>query len=103
MNLSNINAVGLTNYSNKPLLKIKDMVINTPYVLVNIKSVSTPFGRSIMVETDDNVIFLPQRLAHELNEEQVTQLNMMKLSLVFRGMSASGKANPASLVEFVPV
>lgn len=103
MNLSTINAVGLTNYTQKPVLKVRDMVINTPYVLINIKSTRTPFGRSIMVETNENVIFLPQRMTTELDDEKIEQLKTMKLSLVFRGMSASGKANPASLVEFVPV
>lgn len=101
MDLSAVNAIGLTNYVNKPVLKVKDMQINVEYPLLNIKAVHTTFGRSILVETSNNVIFLPKRVAEELDDEKLIEMGTMQLALIHRGMAASGKANPAALIEFV--
>jgi hypothetical protein len=103
MDLSTVNAVGLSTYASKPLLKIKDMNVNVQYPLVNIKAVHTTFGRAIVVETSDNSIFLPQRLSDELDDSRIAHMNKMQLAFIFRGTMETGKPNAASLVEFVRV
>lgn len=101
MDLSKINSIGLVESEFKPVLKVRDMKIDQPYVVQNISIVTTEFGKSVVVETENNSIFLPKRMCAELDEAKIDRMTSSQLALVFRGLKPTGKINPAAMVEFV--
>lgn len=100
--IKQLNVLGLTE-SLKPVLHVKNMEQNKLYPVINIKSIDTQFGKSVLVETDSNVIFLPKRIANALDEAKIEELKNMKLALIFRGLKDVGKPSPANLVEFLNI
>lgn len=101
MDLTKINAVGLVNNEYLPQLKVRDMVIDQTYIVEDIQSVETKFGRAVVVHTAENSIFLPKRMSTELSDATIEKISASQLGLVFRGLKTSGKANPAAMVELV--
>jgi hypothetical protein len=99
--IEQINKVGLATAYGKPTLKLKDMVIGTTYHIEDIKKVKTAHGSAIMVETAENVIFLPKRFAEELDDKKIKDLKKIKVNLIYRGQKDSGHLNPTHIVEFI--
>lgn len=101
MDLTKINLVGLVESTFKPQLKIKDMKIGHLYLVQNISVATTKYGKSVVVETEDNSIFLPKRMSDTLDSKTIENMNCSQLALVFRGLKPTGHINPAGMVEFI--
>lgn len=102
MDLKQINSVGLAEAC-KPILRVKDMEKDKLYQIVGIKSVDTSYGKSVVVETESHIIYLPKRLVEVLDDQAIADLRSCKLAVVYRGVKDVGKANSAALIEFLKI
>lgn len=88
----------------KPIIKIKDLIIGKKYKLYNIKVVQTNnFGRKIVVETEENCIFLPERYSKAYNDKKINELTSLinKIALVYKGEMNVGEENTMAKIAFV--
>lgn len=97
MDFGLLNKIGLMQ--TKEVLKVQDMLLNETYKVLSYTVVTTRLGRAIVAETENNMIYLPQRLVTHITDADVEELNKGKPSLVYRGKKLVGK-NVASLLEF---
>lgn len=98
--LQDINATGLmTSY--KPKLKLEDLLPNTVHTILHIILVSGKFGPCVLVELENNIVFLPRRFNQTITEANLEELNSKKLGLVFRGMKKTNHPLPTPLLELV--
>lgn len=64
------------SFREKAVLKFDEMEINKKYIVNAIKGVNTIYGKKILIETNENVIFLPQRF-NVIDDAEVQNLNRM--------------------------
>lgn len=71
-------------FPEKSILKFEDIEVGKNYIVHEIKGVNTRYGKKILIETDDNIIFLPQRfnVFDELELENLKQLCEDQLIMV---------------------
>jgi len=69
----------------KSIIKFEDLIVGKNYIIIEIKAVNTRFGPKILVETEENIIFLPDRFnvfcegeVENLNQLCSEQLTMVK-------------------------
>src|SRR3978361_57415 len=81
--LNAINNTGLmTNI--KERVKLISLDQNVNHEVVNLKQVTTKFGRQILVEFSECAAFLPKRVADAITDECLTELNSKKLVLIIK-------------------
>jgi len=63
-------------FTEKNIIKFEDLIVGYSYLITEIKGVNTRFGPKILVETEENIIFLPDRF-NVFTEEEVQNLNQL--------------------------
>ena len=63
-------------FDKKPIIKFDNLEINKRYRVFGIKIVNTKFGNKLLVETDMNKIFLPERF-NIFDDNEIQQLNIL--------------------------
>lgn len=102
--LQSANDVGLLEQ--KPVLKIDKMTLNINYPILNICFwTHSVFGRTAIIETADNRIYLPKRYVEKLTEDDIKTINEApnKYGLVFTGQKNTGKGAQANLVKIIQI
>lgn len=67
---------GVQAIKEKTVLKFDELKIGHNYIIEMVKIVSTRYGKKLLVETEDNTIFLPDRF-NVLDEVEIQNLNLM--------------------------
>ncbi|KAG5872852.1 hypothetical protein JTB14_017533 [Gonioctena quinquepunctata] len=49
----------------KPVIKLKNLIVGKEYKIHTAKLVQTKFGEAVLLEIEENVVFLPQRVTDE--------------------------------------
>lgn len=83
MNLQMINKSGLA--ATKPLINIKNLEVDKPYIIVNAKLSKTKYGDSVLLELEEAACFLPRRVTAAF-KEQLDKFKENKYGLVFKGV-----------------
>ena len=81
-------------------MKLVDLLLGQPQPIKTAKVVTTKFGKSVLIELEDSVVFLPSRVT-ETYSPHIGYFGSGKYSLVFRGKVETGKANPAASFEIL--
>lgn len=63
-------------FTEKVVLRYVDLIIGKNYHIQEVKAVNTRYGRKIVVETEENTIFLPERY-NILDDEEIENLKKM--------------------------
>lgn len=84
----------------KPAIKLQELKPDKKYAVISSRVIQSKFGACVLVELDENVVFLPKRVTKSL-ESQVEYLVDKKYSIIFRGLKDVGQPNPMSLFEFI--
>lgn len=61
-------------FREKQIIKFEDLEVARNYVVQEVKSVSTRYGVKILIETDENIIFMPERF-NVFNDQDIQNLN----------------------------
>ena len=64
------------SFTEKTIIKFEDLIVGQNYIINEIKGVNTRFGAKILVETEENIIFLPDRF-NVFTVEEVDNLNQL--------------------------
>ena len=72
--LNKLNSI--TAFTEKPTMKFDDLEIGTKYKVYEVKVVNTRFGNKLLVETEMNTIFLPERF-NVFDAGEINQLNIL--------------------------
>ncbi|KAG5876823.1 hypothetical protein JTB14_014153 [Gonioctena quinquepunctata] len=101
MDLKALNSISLLE-SNipKPVIKLKNLIVGKQYKIHTAKLVQTKFGEAVLLELEENVVFLPQRVTDEY-KPQIANFSPDKYAAIFRGTKDVGKTYPASSFEIV--
>ncbi|VEN63914.1 unnamed protein product, partial [Callosobruchus maculatus] len=62
--LSKVNEIGV-GFNKKPRIKLNDLQINVAYPILKAKLVNGPYGEVVLVEFENNIVFLPKRATDE--------------------------------------
>ena len=101
--LTKVNAAGLFT-NKKQTIQTSDMVIDLQYVVIKIKHVNTRFGRSILIETNQGLIWLPKRMSECITDDWIDTYRPGTLALICKGFEKlSGKTNQTPKLMFAQV
>lgn len=92
------NALG--NMEQKPVISLKSLEPEKPYQLYDLKYIDSKFGKCLLAEIDEGVVFLPKRL-NSLTEEEIDSMLSSSVGIVFGGFKNVGKYDNIALVKFV--
>ncbi|KAG5871771.1 hypothetical protein JTB14_023455 [Gonioctena quinquepunctata] len=101
MDLKALNSISLSE-SNipKPVIKLKNLIMGEQYEIHTAKLVQTKFGKTVLLESEENVMFLPQRVTDEY-KAQIANFLPEKYAVIFRGTKDVGKTYSATSFEIV--
>lgn len=60
----------------KPLLRLDNMQVGMPYMVIGVREVSTRFGKKILLELEEHVMFLPDRYTELFTGEMLNFFDM---------------------------
>lgn len=86
----------------KPRIKVNELVLDYHYPVVQIRTTVTK--TSVLVELEDHVVFLPNRLSKQfLNDrESFAIINSLNLCMAYRGTKLDPVSNEyIKLIEFI--
>ncbi|KAG5893370.1 hypothetical protein JTB14_000134 [Gonioctena quinquepunctata] len=85
MHLKALNSISLLE-SNipKPVIKLKNLIVGKQYEIHTAKLVHTKFGETVLLELEENVVFLPQRVIDEY-KPHIANFSPEKYAVIFRG------------------
>ncbi|CAH1972099.1 unnamed protein product [Acanthoscelides obtectus] len=84
MDLSKINqASSLADL--KPSIKLWELPINVPYLILGAKMTKGKFGESVLLDLEKNVVFLPGRLTQAFKSE-IEKFKAAKYTVTFTGL-----------------
>ena len=95
--LKNINS-SMAPREKKDIIKLIDLIQNTPYIIKNLKRMDTKYGETILAELQlkyggnivDYSVFLPNRFA-KLPQAQIDMLmSIPEVRFVYKGKNESG-------------
>ncbi|KAK9707729.1 hypothetical protein QE152_g27662 [Popillia japonica] len=72
LKMENLNKLSVCS---KPAIKICKLHVGTPYKIFGGKFVNTKYGKSVLLELENNVIFLPKRYAEAVTNENIQNFN----------------------------
>lgn len=96
MDLSIINSACVAEQ--KPVVSLKDLPINQPHPILSAKETDTRFGKSILLDLGEKVVFLPKRVT-DIIRPNLVEFVCGKYSVVFLGTEDVGKRNPITLFK----
>lgn len=79
---------------------MSDLTPNTPFKIVAAKLVKGKFKKQILLELEENVVFLPDRVT-EVYTPFITEFISKKYSIVFRELIDIGFHHPATTFEII--
>ncbi len=77
----------VTADNRKPVAKLQDLPQNTPEQILSAKLVQTKFGKSVLLELTEKVVFLPKR-ATEAFKPVIVQFDTGAYSVIYRDQKA---------------
>ncbi|XP_049823224.1 uncharacterized protein LOC126265512 [Aethina tumida] len=99
MDLQQINAV--TDQNRKPISKLTSLQEGEGHLILGMRIVNGTFGKSVMVELEKTVVFLPNRATHVL-EANIEKFEPEKYLLVFTGQQLiGGYSKPLATFQIV--
>lgn len=98
MNLNEINKMGFA--AEKPLVNVKELILDIPYPILRAKIISNHFGESAWLELEEVSCFLPKR-ATDAFRRQIDEFASGKYGLVFKGLKPNPKFPDSTLFEIV--
>lgn len=98
--IKNINQYGLCKF--KQPFKRSELIVDKKLKIVDITKISSSFGESVIVELEENIIFLPKRMHNLMTEEAIKELLEGNGSyIIYKGeKDIPGKLLKALLYEF---
>lgn len=99
MDLKAINEISLLE-GNKPTKKLTELQADTPYSIIKGSIKKTKYGKAVLLELEEAVVFLPCRVT-EVYAPYVKYFDEGRYCLVYKGTKAVNKPNPAVLFEIV--
>ncbi|KAG5864115.1 hypothetical protein JTB14_018088 [Gonioctena quinquepunctata] len=101
MDLKALNSISLLD-SNipKPVIKLKNLIVGKQYKIHTAELVPTKFGGTVLLESEEHVVFLPQRVTDEY-KPHIANFSPGKYAVIFRGTKDVGKPYPAASFEIV--
>lgn len=95
--LSDLNKLGAC--SGKEKINLRKLTLNKEYRVLSAKLLKLKWP-SVLIELEDNVVFLPKRIAEAITPEHIALFKKQEYALVYTGEKDVGKANKAALVKF---
>ncbi|XP_074034173.1 uncharacterized protein isoform X2 [Leptinotarsa decemlineata] len=93
MDLNKINGISLVDTENKkPVEKLQNLPLGEPQKIFSARIVQTKFGKTVLLELEKHITFLPQRVT-KTYERFINHFEQEKYAIVFRGLINTGKAN----------
>lgn len=99
MDLQAVNSQALINQ--KPVKKLKELTIASPYKIISAKTVKSKFGKVFLLELTDCCCFLPSRMTEVLKGKEAHFLNA-SYALVYKGEKPVG-AFTSSQFEIIDI
>lgn len=65
----------LNNCGSKPILKVKEMIINKSYKVINARKCETKFGKRLVLDLEEYQLFMPSRFDRFTDEEALEEIN----------------------------
>ncbi|KAG5861840.1 hypothetical protein JTB14_002407 [Gonioctena quinquepunctata] len=96
----NINKFEIESNIPNPVIKLKNLIVGKQYKIHTAKLVPTKFGEAVLLELEETVVFLHQRVTDEY-KPQIANFSPEKYAVIFRGTKDVGKIYPASYFEIV--
>lgn len=90
----------IANFTSKRVTPVADLDLDVKYKILNLKAVNTKYGRNIVAELEEEVVFLPKRMA-ALQDEDLAKLLEDNVSLMYLGCQKVGKYNNVNIIKFV--
>lgn len=100
MDLNALNNISLLEKENKPPKKLGELEQNKPYKILSGVVTNTKFGKAVLLELEDWVVFLPNRVT-ETYTPYLKYFAEKKYWLVFKGTKPTKKPNPAAIFEII--
>lgn len=82
----------------KPQIKIRELPIDVPFVILEAKIVKGKFGDSVLLELEDKVVFLPSRVT-DCFKKNLEKFQSNKYTITFKGEEQVGSYQPAAKFE----
>lgn len=76
------------SFQSKGNLNLKDMVVNQPYEIFTVKRVDTQFGKRIVLELKDTILYLPPRY-FQVSDEDINNLSGGSTYVINKGEKGS--------------
>lgn len=76
--------------SNKPTCPLKNLPRDLRLPIISVKIVKGQYGKSVLLELEDKVVFLPNRVTN-LVQGKTDTFTPNKYSLIYRGSEQIGK------------
>lgn len=97
MNLTEINKTGVA--ATKPLIKLKELELETAYPILKAKITTTKFGDSVWLDLEEVSCFLPKRATFAF-KNQIDKFVPGKYGLVFKGLKENEDSKYAETTLF---
>ena len=98
MDLQKINATFQAN-ADKPLIKLQELPVGEQQIILGAQIVKTKFGKSVLLELDENRVFLPKRVTDTFKPILSNFTVEGKYAVVFKEEKDIGKVNPMVIFE----
>lgn len=92
--------MSLLEKENKPIKKLSELQQDIPYKIFSGTLVNTKFGKSVLLELESCVVFLPKRVT-ETYTPYLKFFREQKFAIVFKGTKDVHKPNPAVLFQII--
>lgn len=103
MDLSKLESACAVN--SKPKITAHQLTLNQHYKIVRIRSAKTKYGRAIIVELEENIMFLPKRFESVFEtEDKISDFNRNHInnySLVVEGFMKTAHNLETPLIQFI--
>lgn len=99
--LQRLNQVAGVQEDFKPIKKLSELTINTPYAVREYRRVNTRYGYSIVADLEnENVsVFLPKRFAAELTDDDLKHMSRDSIKIISKGETKGSKCIALKFVK----